>query len=72
MTEAEPDLERLRPLYVLDILSSHLRSDVLADGAIAAKYDLHIKHPMEIVEGLVVLRGDLLGALRSAVDFLPI
>ena len=72
MTEAEPDLKRLRPLYVLDILSSRLRSDVLAGGAVAAKYDLHIKHPMEIVEGMVVLRGNLLGALRSAVDSLPV
>ena len=71
-TETEPDLERLRPLFVIDILSPRLRSDVLADGTIAAKCDVSTKHPTQIAEGLVVLREDLLAAFRCAVDGLPI
>jgi hypothetical protein len=71
-TPDEPDLERLRPLYVLDILSPRLRSDVLADGEIAEKCDIRMKHPMQIGEGIVVLREQLFAALRSAVDGLPI
>jgi hypothetical protein len=71
-TSAEPDIVRLRPLYVLDILSPRMRSDVLSDGSIAAKFDLHLKIPTRLTEDVVVLRGDLLGALRSAVDNLPV
>ena len=46
MAEAEPDLARLRPLFVLEKISQRLRSDVLADGSVISACGFTAKRPL--------------------------
>lgn len=66
MAEPEPDLARLRPLFVLEKLSWRLRSDVLADGSIISACGFHAKRPVQLTDDIVVNRDELFAAFRNA------
>jgi hypothetical protein len=66
MLEPEPDLARLRPLFVLEKLSQRLRSDVLADGSIISTCGFTAKRPVQLTDGIVVIRDELFAAFRDA------
>ena len=68
MTEPEPDLARLRPLFVLEKLSQRLRSDVLADGSIISACNFTAKRPANLTDDIVVIRDELFAAFRDAPD----
>lgn len=68
MTSSKPDLRRLRLVVALEKLSPALRADVLADGAIVARFDVPAKRPAQLFETITVLRDDLFGAFRNAAD----
>lgn len=65
MTEPDPELTRLRPLFVLEKLSARLRSDVLADGSVAGRFDLSVQRPAHLTENIVVARDELFAAFRA-------
>ena len=66
MAEPEPDLARLRPLFVLEKLSQRLRSDVLADGSIISACGFTAKRPAQLTDDIVVIRDELFAAFRNA------
>ena len=68
MAEPEPDLARLRPLFVLEKLSQRLRSDVLADGSIISACGFTAKRPAQLTDDIVVIRDELFAAFRDAPD----
>jgi hypothetical protein len=68
MAEPEPDLARLRPLYVLEKLSQRVRSDVLADGSIISACGFAAKRPAQLTDDIVVIRDELFMAFRNAPD----
>jgi hypothetical protein len=68
MAEPEPDLARLRPLFLLEKLSQRLRSDVLADGSIISTCGLTAKRPAHLTDDIVVIRDELFAAFRDAPD----
>jgi hypothetical protein len=68
MAEREPDLARLRPLFVLEKLSQRLRSDVLADGSIISACGFTAKRPAQLTDDMVVVRDELFAAFRNASD----
>ena len=68
MVEPEPDLARLRPLFVLEKLSQRLRSDVLADGSIISACGFTAKRPAQLTDDIVVIRDELFAAFRDAPD----
>ena len=68
MAEPEPDLARLRPLFVLEKLSQRLRSDVLADGSIISACGFTAKRPAQLTDDIVVIRDELFAAFRNAPD----
>jgi hypothetical protein len=68
MADPEPDLARLRPLFVLEKLSQRLRSDVLADGSIISACGFTAKRPAQLTDDIVVIRDELFAAFRDAPD----
>lgn len=66
MAEPEPDLARLRPLFILEKLSPRLRSDVLADGSIVSVCGFTAKRPAHLIDDIVVIRDELFVAFRNA------
>ena len=66
MPEPEPDLARLRPLFVLEKLSLRLRSDVLEDGSIISACGFTAKRPAQPTDDIVVIRDELFAAFRNA------
>jgi len=66
MAEPEPDLARLRPLFVLEKLSGRLRSDILADGSIISACGFTAKRPARLIDDIVVIRDELFAAFRNA------
>jgi hypothetical protein len=68
MAEPEPDLARLRPLFVLEKLSQRLRSDVLADGSVISACNLTAKRPAHLTDDIVIIRDELFAAFRNAPD----
>ena len=66
MVEPEPDLARLRPLFVLGKLSRRLRSDVLADGSIISACGFTAKRQVQAIDEIVVIRDELFAAFRNA------
>ena len=68
MAEPEPDLARLRPLFVLEKLSQRLRSDVLADGSIISACGFTAKRPAQLTDDIAVIRDELFAAFRDAPD----
>lgn len=66
MTEPEPELARLRPLFVLEKLSQRLRSDILADGSIITACGFTAKRPAQLTDDIVVIRDELFDAFRKA------
>jgi hypothetical protein len=66
MAELEPDLARLRPLFVLEKLSPQLRSDVLADGSIVSACGFTAKRPTQLTDDIVVIRDELFAVWRNA------
>jgi hypothetical protein len=66
VTQPEPDWARLRPLFVLEKLSSRLRSDVLADGSIISACRFNAQRPTQLAEDVVVSRDELFAAFRDA------
>jgi hypothetical protein len=68
MAEPEPDLARLRPLFVLEKMSQRLRSDVLADGSVISACGFTAKRPAHLTDDIVVIRDELFAAFRNAPD----
>lgn len=68
MAEHEPELARLRPLFVLEQLSQRLRSDVLADGSIISACGFTAKRPAQLTDDIVVVRDELFAAFRNPSD----
>jgi hypothetical protein len=68
MTDDTPDLRRFRLIFALEKLSPALRADVLADGAIVARFDVPAKRPAQLTDTVTVLRDDLFAAFRNASD----
>ena len=66
VVEPEPDLARLRPLFVLGKLSRRLRSDVLADGSIISACGFTAKRQVQAIDEIVVIRDELFAAFRNA------
>jgi hypothetical protein len=66
VAEPEPDLARLRPLFVLEKLSRRLRSDVLADGSIISACGFTRKRSSQLTDDIAVIRDELLAAFRNA------
>jgi GNAT superfamily N-acetyltransferase len=66
--QQKPDLRRLRPLYALEKLSAAIRSDVLADGAISARFGFNQTAPIRLGPSAVVPRDDLFAAFRAVAD----
>ena len=66
VAEPEPDLARLRPLFVLEKLSWRLRSDVLADGSIISACGFKAMRPAQLTNDIVVTRDELFAAFRNA------
>jgi hypothetical protein len=66
VAEPEPDLARLRPLFVLEKLPWRLRSDVLADGSIISACGFRAKRPAPLTDDIVVNRDELFAAFRNA------
>jgi hypothetical protein len=66
VAEPEPDLARLRPLFLLEKLSWRLRSDVLADGSIISACGFSPKRPAQLTDDIVVNRDELFAAFRNA------
>jgi hypothetical protein len=64
--EPEPDLARLRPLFVLEKLSWRLRSDVLAGGSIISACGFPAKRPAQLTGDIVVNRDELFATFRNA------
>jgi hypothetical protein len=71
MTEPPHYLPRRMALFALAKLSDALRSDVLADGSLARRFDLH---PIQTIQfdDLVLRRDQLLQAFRDAADNAPV
>lgn len=63
----KPDLRRLRALYALEKLPAHMRSDVLADRAISARFGFKQMAPLRLGP-FVVARDDLFAAFRAVAD----
>ncbi len=68
MAETEPDLARLRPLFLLEKLPPQLRSDVLADGSIVSACGFSAEREAPLSDDVVVIRDDLFAAFRTASD----
>jgi hypothetical protein len=66
VTQLKPDLVRLRPLFVLEKLSSRLRSDVLEDGTIISACGFPTKRPAQLTDDIVVDRDELFSVFRNA------
>ncbi|WP_342241592.1 hypothetical protein [Inquilinus sp. OTU3971] len=62
------ELARIKAAFVLDRLSSQVKSDVLADGAIAGRFDLELEHPIQLADNLVCRREDLFAAFARTAD----
>lgn len=63
-----PDFPKLRTLFALKKLSGTLRSEILSDGSIAARYDLAMNRPIHLSDKAVVDRDTLFSAFRDAAD----
>ena len=61
----EPDLKRLRPLFVLEGLSPKVRSDVLSDGSAASALDLAIKREVHFPNNISIRREELFTVVRG-------
>jgi hypothetical protein len=68
MTNQPPDLGRIKALFALSKLSIPLRSDVLSDGSIAARFDLGMTHTVNLSADIVLRRDELFAAFRQAAD----
>jgi hypothetical protein len=64
--EPEPELARLRPLFMLEKLSFKLRSDVLEDGSISSTCGFTAKRQVQATDEIVIDRDELFAALRNA------
>jgi hypothetical protein len=65
------DLPRLRALFALARLSEQLRSDALADGLLATRFDLKLTKTVHVGD-VTVSREDLFQGFRCAADGLPV
>lgn len=65
VAKALPDLSRLRAVFALSKLESQLSSDVIADGAIATKFDIPTHRPANLGSEVTVHQERLLEAFRD-------
>jgi hypothetical protein len=65
---APEELARLRVTVALRRMSRELQSDVLSNGAVAARTGINISHPMKLPEGMTVDRRALFSAFQKAAD----
>lgn len=71
--EPEPEaLPRIRALFALRKFSSAVQSDVLADGTIAARFDVPVSQPAQLSDELTIHRPLLLSAFQKAADGEPL
>jgi hypothetical protein len=71
--EVKPeDLPRLRVLSALRKFSLAVQSDVLADGGIAARFNIPVSKPARLSDQVSVDRNLLFTALQKVVDGLPL
>lgn len=57
---------KTKALYALRRLPGRLKSDVLADGAIAARYDIQTTHPVRISQETTLSQNKLFDAFRQS------
>ena len=72
MKKDDPDYQRHRVLFAYTKLSTALRSDVFADGSIAARIALPMTRPIRLSDNLVISNETLFAAFRCAVDDKPV
>jgi hypothetical protein len=71
--EPEPkDLPRMRVLFALRKFPSAVQSDVLADGMIAARFDVPVSQPAQLSDELTIQRPLLFSAFQKAADGEPL
>jgi DNA-binding transcriptional regulator YdaS (Cro superfamily) len=66
--KATPNLPKLGALFALQKLSGRLRSDVMSDGSIAARFDIAMNRSIRLSDKAVVNRDTLFSAFRDAAD----
>jgi hypothetical protein len=66
------DLPRIRALFALRKFSSAVQSDVLADGSIAARFDVPVSQPAQLSDELAIQRPLLFNAFQKAADGEPL
>lgn len=72
MTPDSRDLPRIRALLALSKFSAAVQSDVLADGTIAARFDLPVTQPVQLLDQVTVNRTLLFDAFQKATDGQPL
>jgi len=68
MKKSPPNLRSVRARLVLEKLSQSLASDVLADGTIAAEFEIALSRPIRLTDTFVVSRPRLFNAFRRALQ----
>ncbi len=66
------DLPRIGALFALRKFSSAVQSDVLADGTIAARFDVPVSQPAQLSDELTIQRPLLLSAFQKVADGEPL
>lgn len=68
MKKSPPNLRSLKAALVLEKLSQSLASDVLADGTIAAEFEIPLSRPIRLTDTFVVSQPRLFNAFRRALQ----
>ncbi len=71
MAHQPPEIQRLAAAFALGKLSAPLRSDVLSDGSIAARFNLGMARQVNLSANIVFSRDDLFSAFQQVADGAP-
>src|ERR1700692_941545 len=77
MKKTEPEitpeeLARLKVVFALRRMAPEVQSDVLSDGAIAARAGIDLSHPIKLPEDITIDRRVLFSAFQKAADGKPV
>jgi hypothetical protein len=77
MKKTEPEitpqeLARLKVVFALRRMAPEVQSDVLSDGAVAARAGIDLSHPIKLPEGITIDRRVLFSAFQKAADGKPV
>jgi hypothetical protein len=77
MKKTEPEitpeeLARLKVVFALRRMAPEVQSDVLSDGAVAARAGIDLSHPIKLPEDITIDRRVLFSAFQKAADGKPV